>query len=382
MGKERKKKAKKNISTAKKKGNSTKLTEDASADFDKLENHPDRGVSKKQKQAGGKSNYSIADLLKQVDECLDNFNFDLAVKFCEKAREIEPDNVEVLEVAGAVYLETGETDKAKTCFETAVKLSPDEGFSKYMNLGQLLEGQEAVAAYNKGIQLMMANQCADQAQAAASNGPCASPSEISTAYCSLAEIYLTDECFKDEAADKCTEYCCKAIECDPNNPEAYQLMASCLLSQQNMEEARKMLEKSLELWQGKDEELPQAPPPSYETRITTSKLLIELENYEVAGSVLEELIEESDEVPQVWYLLGWMYHITNKESSSIRACLEKAEKLFSQLGCDDQPMLDHVTELLASVPEGEDENQEEENGDLEEEELDSTSSGDEEMDIQ
>ena len=50
------------------------------------------------------------------------------------------------------------------CFETAVKLSPDEGFSKYMNLGQLLEGQEAVAAYNKGIQLMMANQCANQAQ--------------------------------------------------------------------------------------------------------------------------------------------------------------------------------------------------------------------------
>ena len=56
----------------------------------------------------------IFTIIFQVDECLDNFNFDLAVKFCEKAREIEPDNVEVLEVAGAVYLETGETDKAKT----------------------------------------------------------------------------------------------------------------------------------------------------------------------------------------------------------------------------------------------------------------------------
>ena len=33
-----------------------------------------------------------------------------------------------------------------------------------MNLGQLLEGQGAVAAYNKGIQLMVANQCAGQAQ--------------------------------------------------------------------------------------------------------------------------------------------------------------------------------------------------------------------------
>lgn len=56
----------------------------------------------------------IFTIILQVDECLDNFNFDLAVKFCEKALEIEPDNVEVLEVAGAVYLETGESDKAKT----------------------------------------------------------------------------------------------------------------------------------------------------------------------------------------------------------------------------------------------------------------------------
>ena len=56
----------------------------------------------------------IFTIILQVDECLDKFNFDLAVKFCEKALEIEPDNVEVLEVAGAVYLETGETDKAKT----------------------------------------------------------------------------------------------------------------------------------------------------------------------------------------------------------------------------------------------------------------------------
>ena len=51
--------------------------------------------------------------LLQVDESLDNFNFELAVKFCERALDIEPDNVEVLETAGAVYLETGETIKAK-----------------------------------------------------------------------------------------------------------------------------------------------------------------------------------------------------------------------------------------------------------------------------
>ena len=63
--------------------------------------------------------------------------------------------------------------------------------------------------------------------------------------------------FKEEASVRCHECCQKAIEYDATNPEAFQLMASCLLSQQNMEEARKTLEKSLELWQGKDEELPE-----------------------------------------------------------------------------------------------------------------------------
>ena len=63
--------------------------------------------------------------------------------------------------------------------------------------------------------------------------------------------------FKEEADTKCYECCQKAIEYDATNPESFQLMASCLLSQQNMEEARKMLEKSLELWQGKEDELPE-----------------------------------------------------------------------------------------------------------------------------
>ena len=45
---------------------------------------------------------------------MDNFNFELAIKFCERALDIEPDNVEVLEMAGTVFLETGDIDKAKS----------------------------------------------------------------------------------------------------------------------------------------------------------------------------------------------------------------------------------------------------------------------------
>lgn len=35
-----------------------------------------------------------------------------------------------------------------------MQLSPDVGFEKYMYLGQLLEGQQALAATQKGVELL------------------------------------------------------------------------------------------------------------------------------------------------------------------------------------------------------------------------------------
>jgi hypothetical protein len=42
------------------------------------------------------------------------------------------------------------------CFQHAIELCPDEGHSKYMYIGQILQGQEAVQAFTKGIELMIA----------------------------------------------------------------------------------------------------------------------------------------------------------------------------------------------------------------------------------
>ncbi len=68
------------------------------------------------------------------------------------------------------------------CFCKAVEISPDEGASKYLYLGQLCSSEEAVEYILKGIDLLKGvGQRAD------------SGNELSAAYCSLAEIYLTDE---------------------------------------------------------------------------------------------------------------------------------------------------------------------------------------------
>jgi hypothetical protein len=36
----------------------------------------------------------------------------------------------------------------------SIELAPNENFTKYMNLGQILQGKEALAAYTKGLELM------------------------------------------------------------------------------------------------------------------------------------------------------------------------------------------------------------------------------------
>lgn len=43
-------------------------------------------------------------------------------------------------------------------------MCPDTGYSKYMYLGQLFEGAQAVQCFQKGIELMVAEKQAKEAQ--------------------------------------------------------------------------------------------------------------------------------------------------------------------------------------------------------------------------
>ena len=48
-------------------------------------------------------------------------------------------------------------------------------------------------------------------------------------------IFLYVESFAEDAEDSCKIYCEEAIKQDPENPDAYQVMANLLLSEQDNE---------------------------------------------------------------------------------------------------------------------------------------------------
>ncbi|XP_071820950.1 uncharacterized protein [Apostichopus japonicus] len=324
-------------------------------------------VSKKGKRNIQSSVNTVDECLAKALESIDTFNFDQAKKFCKKAIELDPRNLKALELYGDILAEEGEIEKAMECFNKAIEIEPNAGFAKYMYLGQLSEGLEAVKQYEKGVHIMEEERDKHNKmqEDQASGGDCpVSNIEISQAYTSIAEIYLTDACFEDNAEQRCKECLDRAVEENVRNAEAHQLMASYWLSKDDQENAKASIETSLSLWvkEEEDEEtkMPKDEaegkyPMTYPSRIECAKILIELEEYDKAESVLCGLLEESDQVVQVWYMLGLLQVQRKTEESKPygRYYLNKANKVFKATRCGDRPVLEHIVQLLKELGPGE-----------------------------
>lgn len=82
------------------------------------------------------------------------------------------------------------------------------------------------------------------------------------------------------------------------------------------------------------------------------------------------------------YVISWVLNCTVVLCDYITShVFYEFWQLLTQFGCEDQPMVDHVTELLASLPEDPNENQDEENGGVDDN-SEPADSDEEEMDTQ
>nr|XP_023844658.1 probable assembly chaperone of rpl4 [Salvelinus alpinus] len=222
----------------------------------------DRMKLKMQEKAKKKTaeKYTVEQLLEKTEECMDSLEFEMAGRFCQRALEVEPDNLLTLDLLGHIHSELGDTQRAKEVFLHAVQLSPEEGHSKYMSLGQIHTGQEAVQYYTKGVQILLC-MLEKHAQATAGAGAEAAASplqdsgseiligrDVCVAYCSVAEIYFTDLCMEERAGDQCREAIERALTYHPDNPEALQLMASYLFSTEKNQEGKEYLMRSVDAW--------------------------------------------------------------------------------------------------------------------------------------
>ena len=205
-------------------------------------------------EKAGASTDQLNALLEQAQSCADSLAFDEALEHCRAALELDPDNVAALDGMGEACVQLGDIETARQVLERSVALAPDGDPGRYMNLGQMSEGEESLRWYTSGVQRLRAERSALE-QASGSRAElqerwAASTHALATALCSVAEMYMTDLCDEDEAEAKCEALACEAVELvqglqEQLLAEPYQTLASLRLSQERPDEAGPLLDKVL-----------------------------------------------------------------------------------------------------------------------------------------
>ena len=170
------------------------------------------------------------------------------------------------------------------------------------------------------------------------------------ACCALAEQLMAIADDVDDVADECDALLRRAAEADRASAEPLQVLASLRVLQGRSDEALEALRQSMAIWRrdrkgtaggGGDQADDRATEfegeydVSFEFRFECAKLLLELdESTDAAMDVLEELLEERDDVADVWHLLALANHGCCEFDRALEM-LDRAEALYARGGAGD-----------------------------------------------
>ncbi|KNC54692.1 TPR domain-containing protein [Thecamonas trahens ATCC 50062] len=287
---------------------------------------------------------NVAKLLGHAEACMAGMKPDAALKFVLRARDEAPDSVAVLELLGEVMLEVGDATNAIEAFKRAIEVAPEGGSpARFMYMGQLSAGSDAVSYYSRGVAIMQQELAAVEA---AGNEVEAGElrRQISNAFVSMADIYLTDACEEDNAESECERLLQLAVETDETNYEALQSVASMRISQCRNDDAEAALDASANLWSA----LPIDEKPSSELQIAAAQLYMELKSYDKALQVLASALEIDQASVEAWFLAAICEMSTDQWDSAAEHLL-RARTIASALNVRDKDFDEALNQRLAET---------------------------------
>ncbi|KAH7326639.1 hypothetical protein B0I35DRAFT_140287 [Stachybotrys elegans] len=329
---------------------------------------------------------SPASLLSDAETQLAVGNVDGGIQLAQKALELTGSGgdfeLRALNLLGVLHVESGDVEDARGFLERAVKLDP-EGFldenigggpEKFLFLAQLSEdgGQDSVQWFERGAAALRKQIQQVSDLAARSPAQQASLEEkqhrLGGVLCAVAEVYMTDLSWEEDAEQRCEALVTEAMMIAPNSAETWQTVANVRISQQRVDDAKGALKRSLELWQ----DLPPGHPaiPEFPTRIGLSRLLLEVELEDEALQVLEHLTTDDDQSVEAWYLGGWCLYIMGEKQreakpqengdaaaaeewkntwASSRKWLHRCINLYNQQEYEDERLGQHAVELFQNI---------------------------------
>jgi tetratricopeptide (TPR) repeat protein len=274
-----------------------------------------------------KSSFDAQDLdgmLARVQQHIDMFQYEEARDLSLRAVLLAPEDADIRYQLGSICLELGDFQGGFENIRLSLNLEPETTPDRFFAFAQLIPGREAVQVYEHGMKVYVES----------GSGSSEVKRKVSTACCAAAEIFMTDLCDDEDAEIQCGGWLERALSTDPTNPEVFRVLADLRMCQEKPQEAREFVLRACQLWSEELERLINpsenesvellAEIPSYESRISAAKILIELGDsdlIEQAVNLLEQLLKEDDSVLMTWYLLG----LALKTSQNIQALEDAIE---------------------------------------------------------
>lgn len=294
---------------------------------------PARKSNKSKKKGSGKASQtklSFEQLCEQAEQCLVMVEPQQAITLLQQALSMSPEGTPAMDLLAQAYLELGQPDDALVWLEKSTKLAPEDNFHKWMSSGAIMSGFSALECFQKGVVLMQRDlqQCEEkdeQSELAL---------EISSAYCAMSELYVTDLCDEACAEAECEKMLQAAVEACPANANAHYQVANLRMIQKKPEEAAASVQRSVDILLSEDID-GFVNHFGYETTHNVAKAALELKLYEPAVQLFEKVLAEDDRFVEVWYYTGHCYSNIENGHNLARQYFERA-KLMMEMSTDSE----------------------------------------------
>lgn len=262
-----------------------------------------------------------------------------------------PTALPFLTLIAETYLALGDPSAARSYFLQAVSLDPSgripdsrggSAADKFLQLAQLSPegGEDSVAWFTRGADILrreigtLGDSDGDEQEGVdkleeetehreEKEAESEKRKKLASALCGMIEVYMTDLSWEPSAESQCESLITEALLVAPRCAEPLQTLASIRISQGRFEEARGALRDSMAVWMGvedddsdddhedEDDDVDgdggngEGSVPEFATRISLTRLLMEVGMEEEAVGVVERLVMEDDGSVEAWYLGGW-----------------------------------------------------------------------------
>ena len=270
--------------------------------------------------------------LEKIKTLMEDCEYDEAEKILKVLFKKDPNNVEVLDYLGELYLNIGNYKGAKKMLEKSISIKPDSNPDKYMDYSQVLDNPiKRVEAYQKAI-LLYNNNLEEYKNDI--NKLKEIKESIASALSSISSLYMTTDLCDDPNAEKiCEDNISQALNICPDSIEALLQFSNLRILRRRDNEAKQAMYKILERIKkidNNENNIEDQEIPERDILINLSQNFAEMKLFREACYIINLLLKKDDEDIECYYLLA-IYEDNFRNFFSAMEALDKFNRIYMKM---------------------------------------------------